>query len=423
MKWLAKMIIAKYQPEIIGITGSVGKTGTKEAAYCVLKGKYRVRRSRKNYNNEIGVPLTVIDADSPGRHIFGWLAVFVKAAKLILIKDKNYPVLLILEMGVDRPGDMDYLNSIVRCDIGVLTFIGTVHAEYFASRSALREEKSKLIGALKPQGWAVINYDNEGSRQTIPASKSRVLTYGLDENAQVRAQEIRFSFDDQGAGKKIAGINFKLSYRGAAVPVHLPDVLGEGAVYSALAAAAIGLVKNMNLIEISRALEGYASPKGRMKVIPGIKRTVLIDDSYNSEPASLRAALGILSRIPLNSGARKLAALGDMLELGQYSKSAHADMGKYLVKCGVGKLYLVGERALAIGHGAEAAGMSRDDIFHFNDSAEAGRFIQDRIRPGDILLAKGSQGMRMEKIVRELMADPLRAKELLVRQDGEWEGR
>ena len=113
LKILAKMIICKYRPKIIGITGSVGKTSVREAIYTVLKKKYNVRRSIKNYNNELGVPLTIINAEAPGKNIFGWLAVFFKALKLIIFKEKNYPEILVLEMGVDKPGDMDYLNSIV----------------------------------------------------------------------------------------------------------------------------------------------------------------------------------------------------------------------------------------------------------------------------------------------------------------------
>ena len=131
LKVVAKMILAKYKPDIIGITGSVGKTSAKEAVYCVLSSKFRVRRNLGNYNNEIGVPLTIIGLDSPGRSIICWIVVFWQALKLILVKDKNYPEILVLEMGVDRPGDMKYLNSIVKCRIGVVTLIGPVHLEFF----------------------------------------------------------------------------------------------------------------------------------------------------------------------------------------------------------------------------------------------------------------------------------------------------
>ena len=127
------MILSKYQPEIIGITGSVGKTSTKEAIYAVLSKKYRVRRNIKNYNNEIGLPLTIIGEESGGKSLLKWTVIFINAWKLILKKDKNFPEILILEMGIDRPGDMSYLTDIVKCKVGVVTTIGTVHAEYFDS--------------------------------------------------------------------------------------------------------------------------------------------------------------------------------------------------------------------------------------------------------------------------------------------------
>ena len=417
LKILAKIILAKYRPKIIGITGSVGKTSAKEAIFAVLKDKFNSRRSVKNYNNEIGLPLTVIGADSPGKSIIGWVLVFLKASKLIFFKDKNYPKILILEMGIDRPGDMDYLLKIAKPDIGVLTFVGSVHLEYFASKEKLRQEKAKLIENIKKFGYAIINYDNEGSRKSINESRSKVITYGLDEKSNLQACEIRFSFEE--AGKNfLQGINFKIIYDGAATPVLLPNVLGVNAIYAALVGVATGIALGMNMIEISQSLRNFVSPKGRMNIIKGVKNTTIIDDTYNSEPQSAIAALGILKRIPAKN--RKIAVLGDMLELGKYSEEGHREVGKYLFKMGVDKLILVGERSRDIGRGATRVGMSKDNIFHFPNSDDAKIFVQDRLREGDLVLIKGSQGVRMEKIVKEIMAEPLRSEELLVRQGSEW---
>jgi len=158
-------------------------------------------------------------------------------------------------------------------------------------------------------------------------------------------------------------------------------------------------------------------------VIDGIKHTIILDDTYNAEPESMRAALGVQKRISLTQGARRFAVLGDMLELGQYSESMHRDIGKYAHKCGVNKLIVVGERARDIARGAKDAGMLSDNIFNFAYSDQAGRFLQDRIKEHDLILVKGSQGVRMEKIVLEIMADPLRAEELLVRQEKTWKNK
>ncbi len=422
LKWFAKLILARYKPEIIGITGSVGKTGTKEAVYAVLKDKYKVRRSVKNYNNELGLPLTIIDAEAQGRNMFGWAGVFLKAA-YVLFSNRKFPKILILEMGVDKPGDMDYLTDIARPEIAVMTMVGTVHAESFPNRDSIRKEKAKLLQAVPEDGWAIVNYDNEPCRLSVKGLKAKVITYGLDEGAMLRADKIDYNFLSAKTADDLRGLRFRLHFRGQEQTVALPRVLGTAAVYSALAAAAVGIAKGITLQDIALSLEAYSPPKGRMCLISGVKKTTLIDDAYNAEPESTRMALGVLRQIPVAPEAKKYAVLGDMLELGEYSAGLHRDIGKYAVKCGIDYLVLVGERSLDIAHGAREAGMAEDRIYHFPFSPEAGRFLQERIREDDLLLIKGSQGMRMEKIVKELMADPLRAEELLVRQDRQWTGK
>ncbi|MFH0892756.1 MAG: Mur ligase family protein [Candidatus Falkowbacteria bacterium] len=420
LKILAKLVIAKQKPEIVGITGSVGKTSARDAVYAVLKGKFRVASCLKNYNNEFGLPLTVIGAASPGKNIFGWIRIFWLGFKLFLWKDDDYPRILVLEMGIDHPGDMDYLLNIAAPKVGILTMIGTVHAENFGSRNKLIQEKAKLIRNIPASGWSIINYDNEDCRRIAAESRARVITFGLEERSDIRAQEINYSYSGEAVAANIKGINFKMGYKGSHTPVLLPGVLGINSVYAALAAAAVGLSFGMNQIEISEALRKFDSPKGRMRLIPGIKNTTIIDDTYNSEPKSAIAALGALKRIPVKEGAVKFVVLGDMLELGAYSEEGHKDVGRYAARAGFDWLFTVGERARHIAHGAKEEGMGEDRIFSFGDSSEVGRFMQDRIRENDLILVKGSQGMRMEKIVKEIVADPLRASTLLVRQEEEW---
>jgi len=416
LKILAKMILAKYNPEIIGITGSVGKTSTKEAIYTVLKKKYRVRENIKNYNNEIGLPLSIIGVETAGRSLIKWIVVFIKAWQLILFKDKNYPEILILEMGIDRPGDMKYLTDIVKCKIGVVTTIGTVHAEYFDSIDSIQKEKGELFKTILQGGWSIINYDDERTRKMIDLSKAKVLTYGFDKKAQVRADEINYSFQNN----EINGLSFKLFYNGSVLPVALPNILSKASVYSALAGVAVGLAYDMNLIEIGLALREMRSPVGRMNLIEGEKKTLIIDDTYNAEPKSMAMAIETAKIIPVEDGAKKYAVLGDMLELGQYSEEAHQKIGELVFATEMDYLIVVGERSQDIARGAKAAGMSPDLIFHFDTSDEAGKFIEDRMKQGDLILVKGSQGVRMEKIVKEIMANPMQAENLLVRQGEEW---
>ena len=421
LKILSKLILKKYKPKIIGITGSVGKTSAKEAVYTVLKTKFNVRRNTKNYNNEIGLPLTIIGSDSPGKSIFGWLGVFFKALGLILFKDKNYPKILVLEMGVDRPGDMKYLMGIAKGDIGIVTLISHSHEEFFEDVKEIQKEKGLLVENLKPGGWAILNFDDELTRELAGKSKVKVLSYGFKEGAMLRAQELVFSFEKTKEVDNLLGLSFKLTYNGSFIPVLLPQVIGYNSIYAALVAAAVGATMEMNLVEISKAMREFDSPNGRMNLIDGIKHTLIIDDTYNSSPISVMSALDIVSKIPIAKGARRFAVLGDMLELGKYSEEGHREVGRYAAKSGANKLITVGERSRDIARSAEEAGMARDNIFEYTDVAEAGRFIQQRIEQGDLILVKGSQGLRLEKIVKEIMAEPLRAKELLVRQEEEWE--
>jgi UDP-N-acetylmuramoyl-tripeptide--D-alanyl-D-alanine ligase len=421
LKILAKMILAKYRPTVVGVTGSVGKTGTKEAVYAVLSHKYRARRSIKNYNNELGVPLTIIGAEAPGHSVFGWLTVFFKALSLIVVKKKDYPEMLILEMGVDKPGDMKYLTDIVKCDVGIVTAIGPSHLEFFDSVEKIQKEKGLLVEKLNRQGWAILNYDDEKVRELRKKSYAKVLTYGFDKKADVKAQNVLFSFESNKKAADLQGISFKLNYKGSVLPARIPDVLGYSVIYSSLAAASAGLSFGMNLVDISKALGSFRAPAGRMKLIGGVKNTVIIDDTYNSSPQSCKAAFDFIKKIPLNKRARKFAVMGDMLELGKYTEQGHREVGEYLVKSGINKLVAVGERARDIVHGAREAGINSNNIYHFSDNETAGKFVQERIKEGDLIFVKGSQGARMEQIVKEIMADPGRAKELLVRQGKGWE--
>lgn len=422
LKFLAKAILAKYHPQIVGITGSVGKTSTREAVFAALSSKFKVRRSLKNYNNELGLPLSIIGAETPGKNIFGWLAVFFRAAKMIFFTDKNFPEILILEMGVDKIGDMDYLNSITGCDVGVVTSIGAAHLESFGSIEKIQKEKGKLLGNLNKNGYAVLNFDNEKTKALAKGNKTRFLSYGFKDGAEVRASNLHFKFEESKKLSNLTGVTFKVEHKGSMVPVILPNAIGMGAVYAALAAIAVGLAFDLHLVEIAAALKVFDSPRGRMKLIPGIKRTLIIDDTYNSSPLSSLAALDYIGKIETDEPFRKVAVLGDMLELGSYSEEGHRAVGKAIAEANFAFLVTVGERSRDINRGAAEAGLKEEQIFHFSHNLEAGKFVQDRIKEGDLILIKGSQGARMEEIVKELMAEPLKAGELLVRQGPEWRG-
>lgn len=413
-------ILRRYRPTIIGVTGSVGKTSTKEAIFAVLQTRFSVRRNLQNYNNEIGVPLTVIGAPSGKRSLTRWLGVLLHATKLLLVRTVHYPALLVLEMGADRPGDIAYLTQLTPCTIGVLTAVGPAHAEFFGSIENVLREKSILVTHLPSDGLAVINADDERIVQLQPKIRASVLTFGFADRAMLRAVAPSFTRSES-RGAQTLGLQCKIVYQGNMVPLFIPGVVGRHLLYSALAAAAVGLHFGMNLVDIAAALRQYQSPPGRMRLLVGIKQTTLIDDSYNASPASALAALATLAELP--GFVRRIACLGDMTELGPYTNAGHADVGKAAAGHNLHLLVTVGPLGRKIADAARIAGMPEERVVSFDYAAEAGKFLQDRLAPNDLVLVKGSQAARMEKVVHEIMAEPERAGELLVRQDPSWQHR
>jgi len=414
LKIIASAVLKKYKPFIVGVTGSMGKTSTKEAIFAVLSKKFSVRRNVKNYNNEIGVPLTILGQDSGGRSLFNWIAVFLGGLKLIFSKSE-YPEILVLEMGADKPGDIKYLMSFVDPNIGVITGIGEVpvHVEFFKSPVQIAREKARLIEFLNEDDFAIFNYDDKWIKNMVTKTKARILTYGLGEGAKVRATNYELNI---GFEPGLSGNNFKIEYDGKTVPVRCEGILGEHQIYPMLAATAVGLAKGMNLIEILDGLKNYEPPRGRMRLLEGIKHTWIMDDSYNASPSATLAALETLGRF---EGRRKIAVLGDMLELGEFTEQAHRQVGQK-AKESADFIFAVGERMRFAADEAIVKGMPRNEVFVFDTADEARLPLQMTIQKGDIILIKGSQSMRMEKIVEEIMAHPERAGELLVRQEKKW---
>jgi len=414
LAFLARAIVNKYKPKIVGITGSMGKTSAKEAVFAVLKAKFNVRENIKNYNNEIGVPLTIIGVETGGKSVLGWLKVFSRAIGLIFEQDKNYPEILVLEMGADKPGDIGYLTEHFPCDIGVVTKVGPAHLEAFKTVENIAKEKQKIVTHLDKDGIAILSYDDPLVREMHKRVKAKVVFFGQSEAANVRSIELI----QQGKDMELSGIKFKIAYQGSAVPVYLPGVVGAHQINSALIAAAVGLSLDMNLIEVSEGLRNYKTPKGRMNLIAGKNNTLIIDDTYNSSPRAAAAALDALAELNVGGAERKVAILGDMLELGDFTPQAHIDLGQKAAATGVKLLVCVGEFRDFIGQGAIENGLA--EVMKFVDSREAAAKVSELIKENDLILVKGSQGARMEKVVEALMKEPEKAGELLVRQGVEW---
>lgn len=418
--WLrvcASRVIFRFQPAVVAVTGSVGKTSTVQASALVLGNQPRA--SPKNYNNEIGVPLAVLGLESGGRSPWRWLAVLTAALWLAYGPRRAYPPVLLLELGADKPGDLAALLRWLKPRIGVVTRVSAAHLEQFGNLAGVAAEKGELIARLSAVGAAVLNADDPLVWAMRHQTAASVITFGFGPRADVRAQHIERQVHPTAAGFAYDGLRCQVVYQGQEVILDVPRVLAEEQLSVALAALAVGISLGVPLPIAAARLSAFSPPPGRLRLIAAVKGAMMLDDSYNSSPAAAQAAVRLLSQLPTADG-RKFAVLGDMLELGRISGRAHRELGGQVARAKIDLLVTVGERSRDIARGALAAGLPEERVLTFPVADAAGKFLQNRIRAGDLLLVKGSQGVRMERVVLELMAEPQRASELLVRQGPEW---
>lgn len=416
----ARLVLLRYRPKIVAVTGSVGKTATKDAIFAVLEKKFSVEKSPKSFNSDIGVPLAILRGKkSAWGNIFGWILILIRGF-FILLYSPRYPKWLILETGVDRPGDMARLTRYIKPDCVVVTRFGEtpVHLEFFSSREALIREKALLVRALKKGGFLVVNMDDADAYALRKETDAKVITYGMDGNAMFRASYKAFTYRKEDNFSE--GVIAKLEFDGKMIPFSLSGTLGLHYVSSALAAFAVGYELGVSVLDAVAQLKTMTFPPGRMNILEGLHGSVIIDDSYNSSPVALAAALRAFKELSVSG--RKIAVLGDMLELGAASDTEHKKAGECAAEV-AGYLVTVGVRARFVRDGAEGKGMKAENMSHFDSSEEAGAFLKEFVRKGDAILVKGSQGMRMERAVAAILAHPELRKELLVRQEEEWERR
>lgn len=421
IQWEARMILLRYGPKIIAVTGSVGKTSTKDALYAVLSRFAFVRKSEKSFNSDIGIPLTIIGCQNAWQNPMKWMINIIRGLLLILFKSP-YPQWLVIEVGADRPGDIKRAVSWLRPHIGVVTRLATVpvHVEFFDSPAHLIAEKAELVKAVRGDGAVLLNADDANVRAFSTCTKARVVFFGLGRDTEVLGSDEEILYRDDEGRRVPDGMSFTISVGANSERVIQRGVVGKQTIYASLAAAALALIKNFPLPAAAEALSNYLRPNGRMKLIPAIKHSLIIDDSYNSSPVATCEALDTLFLIETEG--RKIATLGDMMELGKYSIEEHLKLGKLAAEV-VHILITVGLRAREIAEGALAAGMVEEKILQFDEAREAGKFLQNFIHEGDLLLVKGSQAVRLERLVEEIMAAPEQSSELLVRQEREWQRR
>lgn len=415
LSFFARRAIKRHQAIVVGITGSVGKTSAKVAIAHILGKQFKVSGGIKNYNNEIGYPLAILGIESAGKSPFAWIYILAKAFWVGYFA-KDFPEVLVLELGAAKRGDIDYLAGITPFDVAVITAIGHSHLEKFGSIKQTAKEKGSIIKHIKKGGRVIYNFDDDIVREIVEPVKVLKVSYGFKKGADIQAvsgDSLNLYFDNEG---NFTESSFKIEKSGSFMPVRMSYVISKAQVYAALAAIAASDAFDINLVEASENLKDLRFPPGRMSLIGGVKNTTIIDDTYNASPESMLSALDSLSEF---GAMRRIAVLGDMLEIGSYTEEGHRRIGRKAAEI-ADLLFLVGDKMAFTEEEAKKCGMREDQIKRFGTSEEAAKPVELAMQEGDLVLVKGSQGMRMEKIVVEIMAEPNRAGELVVRQGKEW---
>ncbi len=361
---IARSYRRKMKVRVIGITGSVGKSTTKELVAEVLSQRYRTLKNTGNLNNEIGLPLTLLRLGAGHQRA-------------------------VLEMGFYVPGEISFLCDLALPDVGVITNVGTVHAERAGSQEAIALGKSELVQALPPapRGVAILNYDDPLVQAMSTKTQARVFFYGLEPTAELWADNIE--------GMGLEGIRFRLHHHNEVLHLRVP-LIGAHSVHTVLRAAAVGLAEGLTWGEIIEGLQ-HAHAQLRLVAVRTQSGALILDDSYNASPESTLAALNLLNELE----GRRVAVLGEMLELGPYERQGHEMVGIRAAEV-ADRLITVGERARLISQAARKAGMPAAKITWAHDVPEAIEVLSSELKEGDVALVKGSHGLRMDRIVSAL---------------------
>lgn len=405
----------RFKPKIIGITGNVGKTSSKDAIFAALSNSLHIRKNQKSFNSEIGVPLTVLGLQNGYGNFGKWITNIIDG--FLVLFSKKYPEWLVLELGVDHPGDMRYLMKWIKLDIAVFTRFPSVpvHVEYFNSPKDVINEKKQMLKGLKPDGFVVLNADDEKVLEIKEETKNKVITYGIKNDADIKVSNDEILYDSKSTP---IGINFKVDYKSNSIPFNVNGVLGKQHIYPIIIALACGSALDIQMVEMSTSLRDYFPAGGRMNLLKGINDSVIIDDTYNASPVAMQEAIKTLGRIDFQK--TKIAVLSDMSEIGRYTAHEHKIIGKMVFDNKIDLLLTHGKRSEFIHEEAILSGMSEKNALHFSDKKDLIAELKNRLSDGVSVLVKGSQIMRMEQVIKEIMEEKGRANELLVRQDSFW---
>jgi UDP-N-acetylmuramyl pentapeptide synthase len=415
--WEARLLLRHKRPRIIAVTGSVGKTTTKDAIYTALKQSGHVRKSEKSFNSEIGVALTVLGLTNAWNNPLKWLGNIIDGF-FTAIGRGQYPDTLILEVGIDRPGDMARITSFITPQIVVITQLPDVppHVEFFDSPASLQAEEFELVHALADDGVVVYNHDDGTIAKLLSNVRQQAIGFSRYAPSQYRISDDHIAYESD----RPTGVSATVTHIDHTATITFKGSFGMPQLYAAAAAVAVAGQCDVPLSEAAAQLCTKRPTPGRLQLLDGVDHTFIIDDTYNSSPIAAQAALTVLHE--LRTKGRKIAVVGDMLELGRYSAQAHEAIGERVASV-ADIIVTVGIRSRRIAAAALEQGFSPKRIFQYETAEGAAEEVRRMIRAGDVILIKASQSIRAEKIVKRLMQNPNQAPDVLVRQSAEWQRR
>ncbi len=420
----ARLILKKYAPHIIAITGSVGKTTTRDAIYAVMSKIFFVRKSEKSFTTELGIPLTIIGCSYGTGTVWQWIKNMCIGLRL-LFKREQYPHWLILEIDGDKPGDFAALSDWFHPNILVVTAIGEIpaHVESFGTVEQLITEKKVLLNTVLRDGMVVYNIDDTLTSQLVTDTELKKISCGIAIECDIRGSIFSVLYSTTKEKQIPTGMTFNITTRADGPKekntVTFFDSLGVHAEYASLIAYAVGRELGLAHENMIASLNQYKTLPGRMEIISGVKDTIIIDDSYNASPVAMQESLQIFNS--LTTSLRKVAVVGDMFELGKYSVEEHKKIAGFLTDTAY--VIAVGIRMRGMVEELLSRGFDGERVISVDTAEQAGEDLQKILVAGDIVFVKGSQAMRMERVVRDVMRHPEDAPKLLVRQEPEWLSR
>ena len=360
---MAEFKRSKYNIPVIGITGSVGKTSTKDMIASVVAQKYNVLKTEGNFNNHIGLPLTILR-----------------------LQDHNA---MVVEMGMSNLGEISLLTNIAKPTIAVITNVGTAHIGNLGSRENILKAKLEILEGLEKNGTLIINNDNDMLHMWNEQNTNyNVLSFGIENNSNIEAKNINIETD---------AINYEITYDNETKRIDVP-IVSKPFIYNSLAAIAVGKLLNIDISKIQTGIKNFELTKNRMEIYK-TKTVTIINDCYNANFDSMKASIESLAKM---EGTRKIAVLGDMLELGEYSKELHYNLGTEVFKNNIDILITVGEESKNIAESALNSKMIKENIHIFEKNAQAISLLKSIAKDGDVILIKASNGMKFIEIVNSL---------------------